>query len=207
MLVLSLDADAQAVASLSQRESMTSGWAWLVSYEVVSYEVPALVGWVSFTPFFASKGRQAFAKQVSDYAKSDFNLTVSPDSVDLTYSAALHDAIMLYAHAVTKVLSEGDSLHDGQAVTKALRGTTFEGVGEIMVALDKHGDRIESYKVMNYVLEGAARISSVPVGMYDAVKRQYRAYERTIMWPGNTAKVPADFFSGVRFFAACIMIW
>ena len=52
---------------------------------------------------------------------------------------------------------------------------------------------------MNYVLEAAARISSVPVGMYDAVKRQYRAYERTIMWPGNTAKVPADFFSGALF--------
>ena len=115
ILVLSYDSDAQAVASLVRRESMTSGWGWLVLYEVIS--VPAMAGWVYFRPFFSPEGMPAFAEQVSDYSKSYFNLTVGPESVD-TYSVAMYEAIMLYAHAVTKLMSEGGSLRDGEAVTR-----------------------------------------------------------------------------------------
>ena len=81
-----------------------------------------------------------------------WDIPTNADLVDLTYSVALHDAIMLYAHAATKVLSEGGNLRDGQAVTEAVRSTTFEGVGNRLVALDQHGDRIESYEVMSYVV-------------------------------------------------------
>ena len=42
-----------------------------------------------------------------EYSESYFDLSISADSVDLPYSMALHDAVMLYAHAATKVL-QGD---------------------------------------------------------------------------------------------------
>ena len=48
------------------------------------------------------------------------------------------------------------------------------------MALDSNGDRIESYEVMNYVLEGDA-MSSVAVGMYDGTLQQYRAYELSLV--------------------------
>ena len=78
------------------------------------------------------------------------------DAVDLTYSVALHDAIMLFAHAATKLLSEGGDLHDGQAVTEAVRNTNFVGAGGEVVALDERGDRRESYEVMNFVIGNAS---------------------------------------------------
>ena len=142
---------------------------------------------------------RAFAKQVSDYSKSHFNISVLPNMVNLEYSAALYDAIMLYAHAATKVLAEGGDLHDGEAVTKAVRSTRFQGVGNSVVALDQHGDRIGSYEVMNYVLREGGAIESVPVGLYNSTTQEFLAYERAVVWPGNSSEIPADFFSGVLY--------
>ena len=141
---------------------------------------------------------QTFAGQVSDYSKSHFNISISPDSVDLVFSAALHDAIMLYAHAATKLMSDGGNLQDGRAVTAAVRSTSFIGVGGTVVTLDSNGDRIESYEVMNYVLKEGDAMSSVPVGIFNSTKEQYSAYERAVVWPGNTLEVPMDYFSGER---------
>ena len=161
-----------------------------------------MAGWLFFRPFLSFNGMQTFAKQVSDYSKLHFNAIVSPDSVDLTYSAALHDAIMLYAHAATKLMSDRGDLQDGEALTAAVRSTSFTGVGGTVVALDSNGDRIESYEVMNYilkegnVLEGDDVMSSVAVGMFNSTQEQYSAYERQVVWPGKTLEVPADYFSG-----------
>ena len=190
ILVLSVTADVHTVASLGGQESMTTGWAWLVIEEDIA--VKGMAGWLWFTPFLSSDMR-SFAKQVSDYSKSHFNITVSPDSVQLTYSTALYDAIMLYAHAATKVMSEGGDLQDGEAVTDAVRNTTIEGVGGTPVALDSNGDRIESYEVMNIVLEAGDVVSSVAVGLFDATLKEYKAYGEAVVFPGNTTKVPADF--------------
>ena len=152
---------------------------------------------------------QVFAEQVSNYTRTGFNITVSPDSVDLTYSIALHDAIMLYAHAATKVLAEGGSLHDGQAVTEAVRSTTFKGVGNSVVALDKHGDRIESYEVMNYVEGADGGITSVAVGLYNRTLQQYVAYERAVVWPGRSTRVPLAYSSGAPCVlpCTCMVFW
>ena len=191
VLVLAFDADARTVASLAQREGMTSaGWSWLLTDDVPT--VPGMAGWLWFGPFHATDMR-AFAEQVSDYSKSHFNITVSPDSVDLTYSPPLYDAIMLYVHAATKVMAEGGDLRDGEAVTAAVRNTSFTGVGGTLVALDRNGDRIASFEVMNYVLEVDGVMGSVPVGLFDITEQQYRAYERVVVWPGNTTKVPASY--------------
>ena len=107
--------------------------------------------WLYIRPLLPSEGMQVFSQQVSDYTKSGFNISLSADSVDLTNSVALHDAIMLYAYAATKVLSEeGDLSSNSRLVMQAVRSTSFEGVGG-KVALGEHGDRIVSYEVMNYV--------------------------------------------------------
>ena len=89
------------------------------------------------------------AKQVSEYSKSHFELTVRPDSVDLTYSTALYDSIMLYVHGANKVMSEGGDLSDSEAVAAAVRNVSFTGVASTLVELDSNGDRIENYEVMN----------------------------------------------------------
>ena len=149
-------------------------------------------GWLHIQPLLPSEGMQAFAEQVSQYTKSHFDITLPADLVDLTWSVALHDAVMLYAHAATKVLQEGGDLRNGSAVTEAVRSTTFEGVGKRIVTLDTRGDRIESYEVMNYVLRVDGVMSSVPVGVYDSEVGQYEAYDRAVMWPGSTEDVPAD---------------
>ena len=193
VLVLSSTADAQSAALRAQQEGMTNGYAWMVESEKVA--VPDMAGWLSFRPLLDSNSK-AFAKHVSDYSKSHFNITVRADSVDLAYSVALYDAIMLYAHSATKVLSEGVDLRDGEAVTAALRNTTIEGVGGTAVALDSNGDRIESYKVMNYNVKAGDVMGSVAVGVFDATLTEYKAYKQVVVWPGNTVEVPADYFSG-----------
>ena len=64
------------------------------------------------------------------------------------------------------------------------------------MALDSRGDRIESYEVMNYVVEEGDVMHSVPVGRFNSTLGQYKACERAVIWPGNTTTVPVDYLSG-----------
>ena len=199
VMLIAYDEDTAVVAAHAHSQQMTrAGWAWVLLYTDAAYAVKEMQGWIYVQALLPSEGMQAFAKQVSDYSASGFNITVSPHvvAVDLAYSLALHDAIMLYAYAATKVLSEDGDLRNGQAVTTAVRSTMLKGVGGRVVKLDDKGDRIESYEVMNHVLEADGEISSVAVGTYDSTLKQYRAYERVVVWPGNTLEVPVDYLSG-----------
>ena len=194
VLILSYDTDAESVASTARQEGMTYGWGWLRTWAAdVS---AAMHGWLCIAQLLPSEGMQAFAEEVSEYSKSHFEVITRPDSIDLAYSAALYNAVMLYAHAAMTVMSEGGDLRDGKAVIAVVRNTTFAGVGGALVALDSNGDRIESYEVMNYVLEEGDVISTVAVGMFNSTKGQYEAYERAVVWPGNMMEVPVDYFSG-----------
>ena len=191
VVVMAYAADTQAVAHKAYREDMARvGWAWLLAESDTMTE--HMQGWLFLQSLLPSEGMQGFAEQVSKYTRSGFNITVPADSVNQEYSLALYSAIMLYAHAATKVLLEGGELDDGQSVTAALRNTTFVGVGGQEVFLNEHGDRIESYEVMNYVMleDGATR--SLPVGRYNSTTRKYLAYGRAVVWPGHTTVVPND---------------
>jgi hypothetical protein len=194
VMLLAFDADFKAVALSASQEGMTSaGWAWVLTEGLYSAVLEQMQGWVYVLPLLPSDGLQAFAEKVGNYSKSRFGVPLSTaQAVDLTYSQTLYDAVMLYAHAATKVLSEGGDLRDGQAVTAAVRSTTFEGVGGSAVVLDENGDRVESYEIMNYVVGADGAISGVPVGKYDSTERQYTAYERAVVWPGSTMEVPKD---------------
>lgn len=161
VILMAFEADLQVVALNSEKQGMMrSGWAWITPEE--REPIPQLQGWLFLRPPLSSDGMQTFAQQVSDYTTSHFNITLAPDLVDFTYSAALHDAILLYAHAATKVLSEeGGNLRDGLAVTAAIRNTSFLGVGSSNVVLNVHGNRVQSYEVMSYMAIGSG---GVPYG-------------------------------------------
>ena len=203
VFVLSYDADAQTAASLTRRKGMMNSYAWIFDSEKAA--VPDIAGWLWLRPFVGSN-MGAFVKQVSDYSKSHFNVTVSPDLVDITYSTALYDAIMLYAHSATKVMLEGGDLRDGEAVTAAVRNTTIEGVGGTAVALDSNGDRVDTYEVMNYVVGADDVMSSVAVGMFDATLKEYKAYEQAVVWPGGTMDIPVDYLSGAFHATHCCSV-
>ena len=94
------------------------------------------------------------------------------------------------------MLSKGGDLRDGEAVTVAVRSTSFPGVAGTLVELDSNGDRINSYEVMNYVLGPSNVIRSVTVGVYNSSRRRYMPYEQAVLWPGNTTEVPVDLLSG-----------
>ena len=191
VIFMAFEEDTHTVASCAKTEKMVSGWA-RISMEERAPIVP-MIGWLYFRPVLPSKSMQDFAEQVSDYTRTSFNMTIRPESVDLTYSAALHDAVMLYAHAATRMLSEGANLDNGHAVTEAMRTTTFQGVGKSILQLDKNGDRIESYEVMNYLVEPNGRLGSVPVGVYGSSLQQYSATGMSVIWPGGGNQVPAHY--------------
>ena len=174
VVCMAYDADTKAVASGAYREGMSTGFAWMIPYRIQPRKAIEMAGWLFLQPVLPSSNMQAFAQQVSKYAASSFNISVSADSVDVTYSVALHDAIMLYAHAATKVLSEGGDLGNGRAVTEAIRSTAFEGVGGNTVSLDAQGDRIESTAVGNYLLGSNGKLHSETVAVYNRTVKQYR---------------------------------
>ena len=90
VVFLASTVDIKAVASRAHNAGMTGGWAWLL----VGKGTPTLhmQGWLYVWPLPPPEGMQDFRKQVSEYAKSGFNITISSDSVHLAYSVALHDA-------------------------------------------------------------------------------------------------------------------
>ena len=194
VLLLAFNTNTPENSRPADRALMTSaGWAWLLTEEKTA--VTAMAGWLFFRPFLDSN-METFAKLVSKYSTPHFGVAGSADSVNIQDSVALHEAIMLYAHAVTKLLLEGGDLNNGTAVTEAVRSTTFEGVGGGTVVLDEKGDRIASYEVMNIMVDVEGRMSSVPVGLYNSTLQQYKAYERAVVWPGEAMEVPVDYFSG-----------
>lgn len=195
VILMAFNRDLHDIALSSEEQGMMeSGWAWITPKERVL--IPQLQGWLFLRPLLASDKMQAFAQQVSDYSTSHFNITVAADLVDLTFSAALHDAVMLYAHAATKVLNNRGDLHDGQAIASAVRSTRFEGVGGSIVDLSAQGDRIESFEVMNYIIGADGEIQKISAGVYSHTERQYTASERAVVWPGRTSKVPVAYMPG-----------
>ena len=146
-MLLAYDSDMTTVAAHARPEGMLeAGYAWILTEALVTRVTEHMHGWLFLQSLLPSEGVQGFAEQVSKYTKSGFNITVPADSVNREYSLALYSAIMLYAHAATKVLLEGGNLLDGRSVTAALRNTSFVGVGGQEVVLDSKGDRIMSYR-------------------------------------------------------------
>ena len=123
-----------------------------------------------------------------------FNITNG--AVDVTFAALLHDAVLLYAHAATKVLAEGGSARNGVALRSVIEEIEFEGITS-RLRLDRFGDRFESYSIMNYLQIGDGKPHFVEAGFYDFETRQYSENVHTIVWPGNSTEVPEAYTSTI----------
>ena len=140
-----------------------------------------------------------FDAQVKIYSQTHFNLTI-PAAVS-SYAASLFDAVLLFAHAATRVLASGGNVRDGTALVKAMTNISFEGIQQRRVELDANGDAIEPYSIMSYLEQADGEMGGVEVGQYASRKLKLRVAD--VRWPGNTTRVPAD-TAGVRPSKPCL---
>lgn len=190
VFIFAYDQDATTICTKAKDRRMITGWSWWEGSDVHLSPVAAMHGWLFLEPLVSTEQMGDFAELVSQYSKRYFDLAVSPDSVDITYSATLYDSIALYAHAATRLLADGGNLKDGAAVAQAVRQTSFVGIGGSVVTLDENGDRVWTYEIMNYVLKDDA-VRPTAVGVFYSGSEHYEAY-KNVIWPGNTTTIPAD---------------
>lgn len=98
ILLLAYPSDANAVATHAHHLHMsTNGWAWLW-VGAVGPVVREISGWLYLRPHIPSSFEMdVFSELVRDYTKDYFNVSemsvsISADTVDLTYSLALYNA-------------------------------------------------------------------------------------------------------------------
>jgi hypothetical protein len=187
-----------AAASSAARSGMTSGWAWIL-VEALGSLPGEVQGWLCITRLALpdSSRISSFFDRVQDSTEANFEMNVSTTGENYDpYKITLFNSIMLYAHAVTKLLMKGGfDLSDGQTVTEAIRTTQFSSVGGTFVSVDQNGDIDEQYALVNYKLE-AGKLVSVPVGIYNSTLDTYLPHSTAIIWPGGTSTVPTDFVEG-----------
>ncbi|KAK2145858.1 hypothetical protein LSH36_651g01016 [Paralvinella palmiformis] len=100
--------------------------------------------------------RQFEAEVIGALNNSEDNNGTRYDSSTLlldSHAGNLHDAVLLYAHALRKALSRGYDVNDGRHVASFLFNNTFEGKSG-NVSIDQFGDNIPSLGVQIY--EGKA---------------------------------------------------
>ena len=198
VIVLAWSSDVAAIALNARQLQMTmTGWSW-----VGIDEVPSALQSVSISDL--AKAKEAlygylyiipkpvvltdFEQQVRSYGQRYFNIS-SPGIIS-NYAASLYDAVFLFAHAATRVISEGGDVNDGSAIVEAMTKTSFEGILQRSVELDENGDAIEPYAVMNYVEQEDGKMRGVEVGVYGSGQLDLRVDE--VRWPGNASVVPLD---------------
>ena len=190
VIVLASKEDTATIAVGAQQSGMmAAGWAWagVDTVPIVQGEAKqALDGWLYFV-LAQNVSLERFHEDVRAYGERYFDQ--SPDSISV-YAASLYDAVFLFAHAATRVISEGSDVDDGSAIVEAMTKTSFEGILQRSVELDENGDAIEPYAVMNYVEQGDGNMRGVEVGVYGSGQLDLRVDE--VRWPGNASVVPLD---------------
>ena len=166
VIVLASKEDTATIAVGAQQSGMmAAGWAWagVDTVPIVQGEAKqALDGWLYFV-LAQNVSLERFHEDVRAYGERYFDQ--SPDSISV-YAASLYDAVFLFAHAATRVISEGSDVDDGSAIVEAMTKTSFEGILQRSVELDENGDAIEPYAVMNYVEQGDGNMRGVEVCMH-----------------------------------------
>ena len=190
------------------------GWAWLLEQNDFTNSPPELVGWMYISTYssrlFAGSmdAQVAFQTKVSDINKAqkkwrlDKNLPeIKMNEADNTYSVALYEAIILYAHAMTTLhaphdgdtgspgLMNHDTAPQGKRLVDIMLNVSYKSLGENL-RLDESGDRIQSYAVMNYDDKGGSAL----IGRYDSIGKVYTPLAETgMVWPGGATDVPVSY--------------
>lgn len=138
---------------------------------------------------------QKFSDEVKDVAKRKYNYTFVEDEQISQFVSAFHDAVLLFAHALNKSISEsGENALikplNGTRLTELMWGTTFKGItGE--VSIDENGDRLSDYSLLDmnplsYEFEIVANYS------HNKGLTSIKGNEIKIHWAGGRTEPPAD---------------
>ena len=153
VIALACSSDTMTLALAARKLGMTSrGWAWIGDVTVIGAEQAdmitsdalienakdALHGWIYLAVFKKSSAIiDEFYEQVKDYGRRDFNLSKDVTARDIdAFAASLYDAVFLFAHAATRMLSEGGDVQDGKLMVQTMHNISFDGI-QGAVALDK----------------------------------------------------------------------
>ncbi|KAK2140351.1 hypothetical protein LSH36_1384g00003 [Paralvinella palmiformis] len=110
------------------------------------------------------------------------------------YSPFLHDAVLLYALALSAVIKSGGDATDGATVVSNMRGRVFSGVSG-KVVLDDNGDREPDFWITDMDPKTGAFVKVAEVINYDLGVREFRKDIRQPQWPNGKvghANAPPD---------------
>uniref|UniRef100_A0A8C8RJJ4 Guanylate cyclase n=1 Tax=Pelusios castaneus TaxID=367368 RepID=A0A8C8RJJ4_9SAUR len=109
-----------------------------------------------------------FVKQVHEKLKGQpFYSSLSSEDEVSSYSAYLHDAVLLYALSIREMLKEGKDLNDGRTLVSTLKGITG------LVYIDESGERCMDYSV--YDLQKTGNSSHfISILNYDVKRKTIR---------------------------------
>ncbi|GFN79875.1 guanylate cyclase [Plakobranchus ocellatus] len=86
------------------------------------------------------------------------------------YASYLYDAVMLYAHALAKVVAEGGSVADGKRIVTKIFGQTYESIEGYLVKIDENGNAEGNYSVLacqpNTIQDGRPEYLMLPVAHF-----------------------------------------
>ncbi|XP_078080459.1 guanylate cyclase 2G [Mustelus asterias] len=140
--------------------------------------------------FYRENGYFNFLQEVHRRLKgAPFYSELSPETEVNSYSAYLHDAVMLYAMALQEMLKEGKNPFDGRALIKHLKRFgkgRFYGITGL-VDIDSSGERYMNYSV--YDLQWYENITKfIPVLHYDSYRKSMSPTKEfaNISWPSGT---------------------
>ena len=180
----------------------SSGWAWIASDTVVGAEfkeveggareeeaMRALSGWL-YVAIAPGEVPSDFFGRVNEYNRAHFNTSATEFYYRGVYAAAMVNAVLLFAHAATRVLDDGGNVDDGALMFRAMTSLSFEGIQQQPFRLNKNGDAIESYDAMNYVYENGA-MHSIEIGHF--ADGRYLRTIAEVRWPGGQGHVPRAF--------------
>uniref|UniRef100_A0A674JFX3 Guanylate cyclase n=1 Tax=Terrapene triunguis TaxID=2587831 RepID=A0A674JFX3_9SAUR len=129
---------------------------------------------ISLNPYGGYTMYSDFLKQVHEKLKGQpFYSSLSSEEEVSSYSAYLHDAVLLYALSAREMLKEGKDISDGRALSMLwFRQAHLEGVTGL-VYIDESGERWMDYSV--YCLQKAGNSSQfVPILNYDVERKTIR---------------------------------
>lgn len=117
-------------------------------------------------------------------AQPPFNRVMPKEEPVEIYAAFLHDAALLYAHALNKTLIMNGSIHDGRLIVHNMLNYTFQGASG-NVTIDQVGDRASALVLKNIQNGKYKRTANF------FVSRNYlQVLNTTVIWPGKTTAIP-----------------